>query len=99
MAQIVGVVAAQVALDEADKMLQSQSQGQSNSDDQSFSMSAPSGGMLSDPMQFVSSMLPDNLDSVMQMGSGGGGQNQSSLLDEGEDVLQQGASMAMSFVK
>ncbi|STY31325.1 Uncharacterised protein [Legionella wadsworthii] len=99
MAQIVGVVAAQVALDEADKMLQSQTQNQSsNSDDQSFSMSAPSGGMFSDPLQSVSSMLPDNLDSVMQMGSGGG-QNQSSLLDEGEDVLQQGVSMAMSFVK
>lgn len=105
MAQIVGVVAAQIALDEADKMLQNQGQNQSQSspddqDDQSFSLSAPSGAISSlDPMQLASSLLPDNLDSVLQINGSGGGQNLvSSVIDEGEDILDQGVSMGMSFM-
>ncbi len=104
MAQIVGVVAAQIALDEADKMLQNQGQNQSQSppddqDDQSFSLSAPSGAISSlDPMQLASSLLPDNLDSVLQIGSGGGQNLVSSVIDQGEDILDQGVSMGMSFM-
>lgn len=109
MAQVVGIVAAQIALDQADKMLQNQGQNQSSSssssstddDDDSFSMSSPSGAIFSsDPTQLVSSMLPDDLNSVLQLdGRGGGSQNQKgSIIDEGEDILDQSVSSGMSFV-
>lgn len=77
MAQIVGIVAAQIAADEAQKMLQKQNQdaqnqkqaqNQSPNDEQSSYMSAPSGGMFSpdSAMQLASSMLPKNFDSLLQ---------------------------------
>ncbi|KTD43046.1 hypothetical protein [Legionella parisiensis] len=109
MAQIVGVVAAQVALDEADKMLQNQGQNQSQSqsssstddqDDQSLFLSAPSGAISSlDPTQLASSLLPDNFDSLFQANGSGGGQSPvESVIDKGEDILDQGVSMGMSFM-
>ncbi|MCE0721857.1 hypothetical protein [Legionella resiliens] len=107
MAQIVGVVAAQIAMDKAEEMLQKQGQKQSQNqdqnkspgDDQGVSMSAPSGGMFSPDaaMQFASSMLPKNLDSILQK-KGSGGKSQS-LLNEGEELLNQGIQTGMSFVK
>lgn len=103
MAQIVGIVAAQIAADEAKKMLQNQRQNQEQNqsppdDDQSPLLSAPSGAIFNSDsaMAFASSMLPKTLDSVLQINGSKGGQNQiGSVLDEGEEILDQGISKRM----
>ncbi|KTD71544.1 hypothetical protein [Legionella tucsonensis] len=109
MGQIVGIVAAQLAADEAKKMLQNQKQNQEQNqeqnqsptdDDQSPLLSAPSGAIFnSDSALEFASMLPKNLDSVLQVNGSKGGQNQiGSVLDEGEEILDQGISKGMSFL-
>ncbi|HHT0595042.1 TPA: hypothetical protein ACTXXA_003690 [Legionella anisa] len=108
MAQIVGIVAAQIAADEAQKMLQKQNQdaqnqkqNQQSPNEQSSNMSAPSGGMFSpdSAMQLASSMLPKNFDSLLQKKGSEGGQNQiGSVIDKGEDLLNEGIGMGKSFL-
>ncbi|WP_392538433.1 hypothetical protein [Legionella sp. 227] len=108
MAQIAEEVVKQIADDSLDiindaaQMLQNQNNDQSNdqsNDDSSMSMDSPSGTD-SDLMQIASSMLPDALDDMVQSVSGG--QNQS-LVDQGENLLEEGAdeglNMGMSFIE
>lgn len=110
MAQIAEGVATQLADDaenmvqSAENLLQKQGDDQSSDDDQSLSMSAPSESDL-DPMQIATSMLPDEVNDVFQSHGNGGQQNQDqsqnqmgSLVDEGEDMLDQGINMGMSLL-
>ncbi|KTC80901.1 hypothetical protein [Legionella cherrii] len=104
MAQIAEGVAKQIADDSLDivndaaQMLQNKNDNQSN-DDSSMSMDSPSGTN-SDLMEIASTMLPDNLNDIVQSVSGG--QNQS-LADKGENLLEEGAdegmNMGMSFIE
>ncbi|MCW8409073.1 hypothetical protein OQJ13_08830 [Legionella sp. PATHC035] len=100
MAQIAEGVAKQIAEDSLDivndaaQMLQNKNDNQSN-DDSSMSMDSPSGTN-SDLMQIASSLLPDNVNDIVQSVSGGQNQSQE---DKGENLLDEGMNMGMSFIE